>query len=610
MSKLDQLPQELLLDDLLPLISVKDSLSLFQTNRFFAKLGDDEVFWKRRLREDFNYSNASNARSSGFKFLYSRLSAHSKLFVWGGTGEGRMGRKIPTTTRSASTRGKQLWPLELKLPGTRVVELAAGGWSFTALDSKGRIHVWGQLDGAWGLQRDGFTFSSKQASTPAILNLPKPIQTLSCGRNFMTALDHDGDVWCFNSWGIPFQYQPNAFDHSIPDRKIIQVECGWSFVSALTESGTAYVWNVTYGEIKRRYEQMEEALANSPPPDGQPDYRSAPLVDGVIQCQVQRLQGCEPLVLPDLPELPVLDPAITQPKLIKLGAGDHFVVGLTDAGHVLKLNIGDINEPDAISTLTDSFKKGLRAWEFLPNFCQTSSVKALDEFKSQETIRVPDRLKITHISAHFLTFVAYSTGPDSIVLMGPNDATPETKPSVISTLQNKGVISIVIGDYHFGALLENGKLLSWGASTATGLGDPYEIEPGKPGGFATSQHRDRSLEVYQNLPNIEVPTEVTFSHGLKKKRDRFVFAAAAAGWHMGALVVDLDQSDEEEEEPTVDSPPTDDENSASSLGAAHGHIFPPYIIRGSFPIRFGQPFAAARGRGRGYQPPVQPNPDT
>ena len=135
--------------------------------------------------------------------------------------------------------------------------------------------------------------------------------------------------------------------------------------------------------------------------------------------------------------------------------------------------------------------------------------------------------------------------------MGPNDATSQTNPRVIPSLQNQGVISIVIGDYHFGALLENGKLLSWGTATATGLGDPYEIEPGKPGGFETTQHRDRSLEVPQSLPNIEVPTEVTFSHGLKKTRDRFVFAAAAAGWHMGALVVDLDQSDEEEvsEEP-------------------------------------------------------------
>ena len=181
----------------------------------------------------------------------------------------------------------------------------------------------------------------------------------------MTALDHDADIWCFNSWGIPFRYRPNAFDRSIPGREIIQVECGWSFASALNESGIAYVWNTTHGEIGRRYEQMEEALVNLSPPEGQPDYRSAPLVDGVIQCQAQTLEGCEPLVLPDLPELPVLDSTITQPKLIKLGAGDHFVVGLTDAGHVLKLNLSDINEPDAMSTLANSFKTGLRAWEFV-----------------------------------------------------------------------------------------------------------------------------------------------------------------------------------------------------------------------------------------------------
>lgn len=79
---LQSLPQELLLDDLLPLLSLRDALSLFRTNKFFYKLGNDEVHWKRRLKKDFNFTNASNARTSGFKFLYSRLNT-PKVFVWG-----------------------------------------------------------------------------------------------------------------------------------------------------------------------------------------------------------------------------------------------------------------------------------------------------------------------------------------------------------------------------------------------------------------------------------------------------------------------------------------------------------------------------------------------
>jgi SCF-associated factor 1 len=138
-----------------------------------------------------------------------------------------------------------------------------------------------------------------------------------------------------------------------------------------------------------------------------------------------------------------------------------------------------------------------------------------------------------------MTFVAYSTGEHSIVLMGQNDASFTTNPRVIPSLQNRGVISVVLGDYHFGALLENGKLLTWGAPGSTGLGDPFKIEPGQPGGFRTLQ--DREMNGFVSLPDVHVPTEVRFDHGLKKPRERFAFVAAAAGWHMGAIVVDLEE---------------------------------------------------------------------
>lgn len=44
-------------------------------------------------------------------------------------------------------------------------------------------------------------------------------------------------------------------------------------------------------------------------------------------------------------------------------------------------------------------------------------------------------------------------------------------------------------------------------------------------------------------PMVTTPTEVRFdSKRGMKKREKFCFAAAAAGWHMGALVIDLDVS--------------------------------------------------------------------
>lgn len=84
------------------------------------------------------------------------------------------------------------------------------------------------------------------------------------------------------------------------------------------------------------------------------------------------------------------------------------------------------------------------------------------------------------------------------------------------------VLIITAGQYSNGAL---------------GLGDPASIEPGQPGGFSTQGHRQMALDRRGDPPNVVVPTEVRFE---KKHKQMFCFAATAAGWHMGALVIDLE----------------------------------------------------------------------
>ena len=101
-----------------------------------------------------------------------------------------------------------------------------------------------------------------------------------------------------------------------------------------------------------------------------------------------------------------------------------------------------------------------------------------------------------------------------------------------------------MGDYHNAALTADGKLLTWGqySNGALGLGNPLELEPGLPGAYATAAQRDFARERGEGRPPqaVTVPTEVRFDHTDKKPRDRFCFAATAAGWHTGALVIDLE----------------------------------------------------------------------
>ena len=84
-----------------------------------------------------------------------------------------------------------------------------------------------------------------------------------------------------------------------------------------------------------------------------------------------------------------------------------------------------------------------------------------------EKFEAPETMQITHVSprlfhywdanrhvvlskvtATFEHFVAYSTGSSSIVLVGDTDTKPDSRPKVIPQLQNKSIISVVIGDYH------------------------------------------------------------------------------------------------------------------------------------------------------------------
>lgn len=152
-------------------------------------------------------------------------------------------------------------------------------------------------------------------------------------------------------------------------------------------------------------------------------------------------------------------------------------------------------------------------------------------------------LTCTQITAHFTRFIAYTDEDTSIILRGDTDTTAGSEPEVIPELQYRSIISVSLGDYHSVALSADGKVYTWGSYQmgAVGLGRPERLPVGAPGGYATEQQLARARQGYRvQVPGVRVPTEVHFDHGLKKKRERFCFAATAAGWHSGALVIDLD----------------------------------------------------------------------
>ncbi|KAI0306063.1 RCC1/BLIP-II [Multifurca ochricompacta] len=497
------IPLEVFLDNLLPFTPVRDVLSLGSTNKFFAAVSADETFWKRKCEADFNFTSQETARKSGWKNLYRGLS-HPRIFVWGERRNGRLGLKnFPKDVQNGAS-----YPIEVKIPGSRIVSLVAGGMSFHALDSKGSMYVWGTLNGeSLALNSEGFSVKYKAAPTPHKLIMPNPVRTISCGRMHTMVLDSMSHVWTFVNWGRPFRLDTPMLDCHSPETTPLQAESGWAFCAILTQSNDVLVFWPFSGEVGRQYEEENAAM------DERGDCHAYPTSEHSIPCVAWELRA-DPLRVPPIPR-----GKSKETVLIKIAAFDNHLIGLTNKGHVLKF--GDLSNENSFNMST--------RWEYLENFSELTKVSAHP---------------ITHITAHFETFVAYSS---SVILMGDVRTNSDSQPKIIPKLQNRSVISIVLGDYHYGALTVDGQLLTWGQYShgALGLGIPTELPLGAPGGYsAEAQLIQARSSQWGPLepPSVVSPSPVHFNHGQNPGGKRFCFAATAAGWHTGALIICLEVS--------------------------------------------------------------------
>ena len=108
-------------------------------------------------------------------------------------------------------------------------------------------------------------------------------------------------------------------------------------------------------------------------------------------------------------------------------------------------------------------------------------------------------------------------------------------PTIIPELQNRSVISVVVGEGHFGALTSSGKLLTWGEYYRGALG----LEGPSIAGSLRGHTEEEQTYV---PPGVTVPTEVRFDHHEQAKGGgvkRYCFAVAACKSHTAALVVDV-----------------------------------------------------------------------
>ncbi|PLW08839.1 hypothetical protein PCANC_16604 [Puccinia coronata f. sp. avenae] len=582
------LPLDLLIDSILVLLNIRDLIALSRTCRLlYSTIHQTELIWKRKITYDYRFPTGSTGRITGFKTLYRKLRK-PQVWVWGQNMNDRLGLNGEDEQQLLdailSRYSEVPTPLRLrKAESIGIIDLQAGGWSFHGLDVDGNIWFWGALNGSetWNPPPHRSTLKPSQVE-PAMLevkNLPK-FRAISCGRSHACGISDEGEIYEWHSWSrvAKFLSAPWETHSGGTDQDVAQICASWDFSALLSSDGVVYFW--------REPTVLEVAQALDAQFNGFPEDRTLETVyeldskDRVLRC-------------PDLP-----GNEHDGDKIIKIACGEEFIICLTTMGKIYKLDVSRIpateraapqrvlpqlqNHDEALlyrESISQAFRTQERQWEYLPMFCEAEKLReglaeALPSQSTSDTVQP----KISHISAQYRTFVAYSVEStsenreiakkNSFVFFGKKGTTQHDKPEILPSLQNRGVIQVTLGDYHYAALLSNGQVLTWGSYSegALGLGtssNPHrKLCPNDSAGDSDSSQDpvDERYELGTQLPAV-VPSFSGTDHHLAdrvepvgepssqksiKAARRYVFSVTAAGWHTGCLAFSLEDEKDED----------------------------------------------------------------
>ena len=178
-------------------------------------------------------------------------------------------------------------------------------------------------------------------------------------------------VWLFTAWGTPVRLVSPLIggDVSSATSHVVQVEAGWDYIAVLTASGSVYTEWPWGGVLKNKLEQHVREL--------ELQKVVVPAQDGVIHCKTWELHH-DLLELPPIPsDLPSISPLTSdvdelgnnvekeERRLVKIAGGEGFLIGLTNEGHVLRIDFNIDYEDQDLSRLRDAFRRRTCQWEYV-----------------------------------------------------------------------------------------------------------------------------------------------------------------------------------------------------------------------------------------------------
>ena len=241
-----------------------------------------------------------------------------------------------------------------------------------------------------------------------------PFLGFSCSALHTMILDANSMVWNFINWGRPFRLASPLLDCSSPETTPIQIKCRLPLSAVLSGSGDVYAW-WPYGDaLNSQYEQAMAELDED-------ESTKAIVSDGgtVIPCYTWEIK-MDPVKFPTLPNLRDLpatglpeDECRKETKLIKIAGFYNSLVGLTNKGHVLKMD--KLSAEDSARVWHYVSERARMIWHpslnsdtQLPNYSEIGKVKKHPAFHTttgkdgQERpprVELPsDTMLITHVS--------------------------------------------------------------------------------------------------------------------------------------------------------------------------------------------------------------------
>lgn len=499
--------------------------------QLFAFLSSNDAYHTLFIQK-FGKLTPLNLKEYNWEYLFKkRIDKNLNLYTWGSGNQGRLGyllRDIPEGNRSERSFGVHT-PTEVPNFQSSIIEqVQAGGYSFQVL-TNGEIYCIGAgYGGNQGvstpgpLQTDyeprieigpfmgfspfllphqtpggGFQTHRRRADNPNLMlppeqqnfplelrreeikessfvtrmSLPRTwylenriVNSISSGRKHFLALDDEGHVFTWDSGNADWKRGVEVIFPGLHGRTR-SVSAGWNLSSCFMTGVGIIVWYSRDSIIKDDYEAGNfKVKANY-------------------------------IVVPDLKS--VIDYITLQDCVVYINRdGDIYRYHLNASA--MANSHGEVNETIWVSPM-----KKFNKW--------------LSKYNKQNKTEA----SFTKLSGCYQSFAVF-TNYEQVLLGKLSSDDDICEPIISDKLQNKGIIQIAIGDYHYIALTDKGKLLSWGlesqANGCLGLGKLLETSDG-------------SVIAVRSDLRVPDPQEI------KKPSPGKWLAVSSSGWHAGGLFI-------------------------------------------------------------------------